>query len=318
VPLPLIVLGPVAVAIAGGVAGGVKGLHDIVTARAMANEARLAHEAALRELESHQGPVHARVAEYGRRQLAAVSDTVGSFADWIERNHMAVKRLGQEFVAGIGVTAVELPDLQNEVALARNWIAGGIAGATVAAAAPEAALLGVSALATASTGTAISSLSGAAATNATLAWLGGGPLAFGGGGMAAGASALGLIAAAPAVFVGGLTAAVIGSKQKTNAREYAAEVSVAIEIIQSATALLPKLVARVDELDSVLERLEQRAQASIAHLESLKFDPDQHGADFLRALQLVRGIREVVNTPVLDRETGELTAVSLRIVRKHT
>lgn len=38
----------------------------------------------------------------------------------------------------------------------------------------------------ASTGTAISALSGAAATNAALAWLGGGALVAGGGGMAAG------------------------------------------------------------------------------------------------------------------------------------
>ena len=39
---------------------------------------------------------------------------------------------------------------------------------------------------TASTGTAISSLSGAAATNATLAWFGGGSIAAGGGGVAMG------------------------------------------------------------------------------------------------------------------------------------
>ena len=42
----------------------------------------------------------------------------------------------------------------------------------------------------ASTGTAISALSGAAATNAALAWLGGGALAAGGGGMAAGEALL--------------------------------------------------------------------------------------------------------------------------------
>ena len=41
-----------------------------------------------------------------------------------------------------------------------------------------------------STGTAISALSGAAATNAALAWLGGGALAAGGGGMAAGSAFL--------------------------------------------------------------------------------------------------------------------------------
>lgn len=44
----------------------------------------------------------------------------------------------------------------------------------------------------ASTGTAISTLSGAAATNAALAWLGGGALAAGGGGMAAGNAFLAL------------------------------------------------------------------------------------------------------------------------------
>ncbi len=44
----------------------------------------------------------------------------------------------------------------------------------------------------ASTGTAISTLSGAAATNAALAWLGGGTLAAGGGGMAAGSAFLSL------------------------------------------------------------------------------------------------------------------------------
>ena len=41
------------------------------------------------------------------------------------------------------------------------------------------------------------------------------------------------------------------------------------------------------------------------------------GPDFQRALQLVRAIREVVNTPVLDETTGELTEVSLKIVRKY-
>lgn len=43
---------------------------------------------------------------------------------------------------------------------------------------------------TAGTGTAISSLSGAAASNAAMAWLGGGTVASGGGGMAAGAAVL--------------------------------------------------------------------------------------------------------------------------------
>ncbi|MFK5971293.1 MAG: hypothetical protein QM487_14405 [Candidatus Marithrix sp.] len=55
--------------------------------------------------------------------------------------------------------------------------------------------------ATAGTGTAISGLSGAALTNATLAWIGGGTLASGGGGMVAGTALLTTISATGIGFV---------------------------------------------------------------------------------------------------------------------
>lgn len=70
--------------------------------------------------------------------------------------------------------------------------AGLAAGASVAFMAPTAAMWIATTFGTASTGTAISALSGAAATNAALAWLGGGALAAGGGGMAAGNAFLAL------------------------------------------------------------------------------------------------------------------------------
>ena len=62
-------------------------------------------------------------------------------------------------------------------------VAGAAAGAGVVAFAPTAAMAIATTFGTASTGTAISALSGAAATNAALAWLGGGALAAGGGGI---------------------------------------------------------------------------------------------------------------------------------------
>ncbi|WP_122095338.1 hypothetical protein [Rahnella sp. Larv3_ips] len=58
----------------------------------------------------------------------------------------------------------------------------------------------VSAIGTASTGTAIGALSGVAATNATLAWFGGGALAAGGAGMSGGMLVLGGIVAAPIIY----------------------------------------------------------------------------------------------------------------------
>ncbi len=70
-------------------------------------------------------------------------------------------------------------------------IAAGVAGGTaVAAAAPTVAMWIATTFGTASTGTAISALSGAAAKSAALAWLGGGTLAAGGAGMAGGQALL--------------------------------------------------------------------------------------------------------------------------------
>ena len=66
-------------------------------------------------------------------------------------------------------------------------MAAGIAGgAAVASMAPSVAMWVATTFGTASTGTAISALHGAVATKAALAWLGGGALTAGGGGIAAG------------------------------------------------------------------------------------------------------------------------------------
>ena len=73
---------------------------------------------------------------------------------------------------------------------------GGLAGGSAAAGAWAL----VTTFGSASTGTAISSLSGIASYNATMAWFGGGSLAVGGGGMAAGLTTLRVIAIAPAVL----------------------------------------------------------------------------------------------------------------------
>lgn len=74
-----------------------------------------------------------------------------------------------------------------------------LGGATIGGLAAVGSWTIVSLVGTASTGTAIVSLSGIAAQNAILAWFGGGALAAGGGGMAAGVLTLGAIVALPLV-----------------------------------------------------------------------------------------------------------------------
>lgn len=75
---------------------------------------------------------------------------------------------------------------------AGSGVAGVGLGIAVGALGPSAAMGVATTFGVASTGTAISALSGAAATKAALAWLGGGAISAGGGGMAAGSRFLGL------------------------------------------------------------------------------------------------------------------------------
>ena len=115
--------------------------------------------------------------------------------------------------------------------------AGAIAGSTLLAAGTYGAVMH-GGFALASTGTAIGTLHGVAATNATLAWLGGGSLATGGFGMAGGMAVLGGIVVGPALALGG---ALLDSKaedklyealqQKDNAIKFQKEVEQSIILL---------------------------------------------------------------------------------------
>ena len=80
--------------------------------------------------------------------------------------------------------------------------AGAAIGVAMVSMGPNVAMGVATTFGVASTGTAISALSGAAATNAALAWIGGGALAVGGGGMAAGEAFLALAGPVGWAFAG--------------------------------------------------------------------------------------------------------------------
>ena len=97
----------------------------------------------------------------------------------------------------------------------------------------------VSLVGTASTGTAIVGLTGVAATNATLAWFGGGALAAGGAGMAGGAMVLGGLFAAPLIIY-----------SVWSSHSQASEIELKLKDIELAREeLKPKLI----ELESVFQ-----------------------------------------------------------------
>lgn len=111
----------------------------------------------------------------------------------------------------------------------------------------------VSMLGTASTGSAIGGLSGAAATNATLAWFGGGSLAAGGAGMAGGAMALTGIAALPLI-------AYSSWKTHDNANEVKSETQKIVDEIQAVTQNINDIKSQIHLAKQKLQALEAAVQ----------------------------------------------------------
>lgn len=100
-------------------------------------------------------------------------------------------------------STVVLKNMEKQVSFVASAGMGAGTGLAGGALAAFGAYSGTMAFASAGTGATISTLSGAAATNATLAWLGGGPLASGGMGVAGGMMALGALTTGPALLIAG-------------------------------------------------------------------------------------------------------------------
>jgi len=129
--------------------------------------------------------------------------------------------------------------------------------------------------------------------------------------------ALSLVSIVPILLVGGMTLGVAGARTKTKARGFAATVEVEIERIGLARDMLDTVELRIEELQVLLGRMTERATRTLDVLEALEFDPELHASEFLRAFQLVTAVKEVLNTPVLDLKSGELTEASIEILRKY-
>jgi transcriptional regulator with XRE-family HTH domain len=129
--------------------------------------------------------------------------------------------------------------------------AGAIAGAGVGAGTAAGVFAVVSATATASTGTAIASLSGAAASSATLAWLGGGSLAAGGMGIAGGTAVLTGVVALPALLALGGVLVWKGRKFRKEAEK--------LDAAQQALREMQDAFAQAAEWDDAQQAVVQRA-----------------------------------------------------------
>lgn len=300
--IPLALIGVGAVSGMGGAALGLKGGLDLKKANGSVREAIEQYGTERASLEELEGRTNSSVVGLGEWQARAFGLVVERFAEFLRRNQKIVTESEKLLLDGLDTTvgAVTLDGGldQNSV----DWVKGLAGSAAVGAAINAGVPTAVTALATASTGTAISSLSGVAATNATYAALGGGSIAAGGGGIAAGALALNFVTIGPALLASGFLVAGQGEKAKTKARANKAEVTAAIAEMKVTTVEFEAIIARAAEMVSILGSLVSRAELALEELEAVDFDPHKHATEFQKAMLLTLGVRDMASTALVDDE----------------
>lgn len=316
-PLPLlvvlgyIVLGGTA---ATGVGTGVSGISKFKKAKSRATKATIKHQKAVDLTEAKRSDMHVHALKYSRYLRRVYKNTfepLRTFLVEIKQKPRAKMILLPEQVS---VDVSSLDNFELKVIKPLKDLMGLLGAAGAGASASSGAVGLIALLGSASTGTAIGSLSGAAATNATLAWLGGGSLATSGGGMAAGSVMLGGIAIAPALLIGGLILSSKGEKAITQARKYECKVNIAIETLNSTRTLLTRIMTRINEFDNLIKKLNIQALAHMRKLDAQGFDiqNDDDLRNLQTTLQFATAISEVMRTPILT-ESGDLTTQSERI-----
>lgn len=211
-PLPLILGIAAAVAGSTGVGLGIHGGVKMKRANDKLKEAQERDKKNTERLERMNKSACKAMDVLGNNEMKVLAE-FKNFSDLFERIHNR-----PEF-ADIKIGNITIPAFKGEeikkASVGASVLVGGLGGAALGTAggfaASGATTAAVMALGTASTGTAIASLSGVAATNATLAALGGGSLAAGGGGMALGATVLGAATLGVGLLVGGIIFSCTGS-----------------------------------------------------------------------------------------------------------
>jgi len=188
----------------------------------------------------------------GEQRLKALV-TMGRAVDFLRKAKVKDRDLKQQF----DITPERLAAWEG-ASINAIEVLGGLIGSAGSGAATASAAYGlVGALASASTGTAISTLSGAAATNATLAWLGGGTLATGGGGMALGAMVLNGVIAGPGLLVAGFFVKRKAQEVETEVDRQIARMDVAEMQMEQQLAILTVVLRRVYELSEATDELDR-------------------------------------------------------------
>lgn len=258
-PLPLIIAGIAAAAGLAGVGSGIHGGLKMKEANDTMKSAQSIQAIAIKDFESHNADTTKLMDELGKYELE-ILESFKTFSDIIEKiqGRPDFKDILKDDVNLPTYDEEELREASTGAAVLLGGMGGAAFGTAGGFAAAGATTSAVMALGTASTGTAISTLSGVAATNATLAAIGGGSLAAGGGGMALGSAILGGATLGVGLLVGGVIFNVTGSKLSDKADEALEQATKTKEEVKKIVEYLNSLSSSAKQFKNVLTSIDMK------------------------------------------------------------
>ncbi len=304
-----------AAAITAGVTGIIKGIEagsDNSKAEELQKEAQAIYKRTELDLKYVRQTTIQSLENLGKLKLEVWDRQLGRFVQLYEQ----LKNIELKGQANVGefnaakFTIEELGQMKDLSLKAQEVMMGGAGAVGSGALVGVVSYGGAMMFASASTGTAIGSLAGAAATNATLAWFGGGSLAAGGLGMAGGMAVLGGIIASPVFAVGGLMMASKAQENLANAQKYQAETTKAVEQMNDAISRSEAINDIALKFEEVIQRLSKTMIPVLDTLESTivalggdysLYSPSQKRQVHL-AVQFVQVLKIVLETPLLTEE----------------
>lgn len=302
-PLPFILLGIAALAGGTGVVSGGMGAKKIHEAKDIINAAEYDYKMKKKLLDKEQESTTTALDELGKLKLD-VWQSFKRFSDAFEKiknKPQFTKNKNDKYT----FSKHELDEIQSISITALNILGSTVLSAGAGALAGFAAFGGTAAIGVASTGTAISSLSGVAAYNATMAALGGGSIAAGGGGIALGSTVLAGAVAGPVVAVGGLLLNAKGNSSIKKAEEVRDEVDHTISLMNDSLKYLNKLKDISNELKSELKKSFALYEKQVSVLEYLVSREDDYN-------RYTTGEKQVVdNNIMLVKLLKDMTQVDL-------